>query len=253
LRVAQESFAASLASARRDDTRRLTSFGAQVYSQCEEDGILSEIFRRIGDTNRIFAEGGVGDGLENNTAYRLLLGWSGFWFESNSEVISSINRTFRRPISEGRLKIASEILTRESVAESFRRLGVPVELDLLSLDIDLNTSHLWRGLSAYRPRVVVIEYNASIPPGDAFEVDYDPTAVWNGSLYFGAGLKTLELLGSEMGYCLVGCTLSGVNAFFVRKDLVADKFFGPFTSENHYEPPRYYLIRGSGHPRFFPD
>lgn len=149
LRVAQESFTAELTSARQDDARRLARFGAQVYSQCEEDGILSEIFRRIGVSNRVFAECGVGDGLENNTAYRLLLGWSGYWFESNADVIASMGKTFRRPLAEGRLKIASEFLTKESAAGSFQRLGVPDEFDLLSLDIDRNTSHLWRGLAAF--------------------------------------------------------------------------------------------------------
>ena len=252
LRVEQEALVAQLVETRRDDSRRLTSFGGQVFSQGEEDGILSEIFRRVGVTNRMFAECGVGDGLENNTAYPLLRGWSGYWFEADSGLREEIARTFRRPLSEGRLTVAAEFLTKESVAGAFARHGVPTEFDLLSLDIDRNTSHLWRGLKAFRPRVVVAEYNASIPASDAWEIEYDPNATWNGSVYFGASLKAFELLGREMGYSLVGCTLTGVNAFFVRDDLISGQFAEPFTAEYHYEPPRYYLIRGSGHPRHFP-
>jgi acyl-CoA reductase-like NAD-dependent aldehyde dehydrogenase len=37
------------------------------------------IFNRIGLTNRVFVEFGVGDGLENNTAALLFDGWSGLW------------------------------------------------------------------------------------------------------------------------------------------------------------------------------
>ena len=49
---------------------------------------------------------------------------------------------------------------------------------------------------------------------------------------------------------LVGCCVAGINAFFVREDLVGDLFCTPFTAENHYEPPRYYLgSRAAGHLR----
>ena len=65
-----------------------------------------------------------------------------------------------------------------------------------------------------------------------------PRGIWDGSRCYGASLKALELLGTEMGYALVGCDFCGVNSFFVRKDLVGDRFAEPFTSENHYEPPR---------------
>jgi hypothetical protein len=40
------------------------------------DGIIKEIFRGIGTTNKHFVEFGVGNGLENNTALLLIKGWS---------------------------------------------------------------------------------------------------------------------------------------------------------------------------------
>ena len=43
--------------------------------------------------------------------------------------------------------------------------------------------------------------------------------------------------------------MAGVNAFFVRKDLVKDKFLKPYTSENHYESPKYFLYSRPGHPK----
>jgi hypothetical protein len=39
-----------------------------------------------------------------------------------------------------------------------------------------------------------------------------------------------------------------VNAFFVRDDLTDGKFAEPFTAENHYHPPRYYLKFATGWP-----
>ncbi len=63
----------------------------------------------------------------------------------------------------------------------------------------------------------------------------------------------MEILGVKKGYKLVGCNFTGANAFFIREDFVKDKFLEPFTSENHYEPPRYFLLRTVSHERDFGD
>src|SRR5262245_40537087 len=49
---------------RNADAKRLLRYGFKVYSQNDEDGIIQEIFRRIGSSNRTFVEFGAGDGLE---------------------------------------------------------------------------------------------------------------------------------------------------------------------------------------------
>ena len=82
-------------------------------------------------------------------------------------------------------------------------------------------------------------------------IPYQPAMIWDYSNYFGPGLKALELLGREKGYCLVGCNYTGVTAFFVRDDLAGNHFAEPFTAENHYESPRYYTRMPNGHPPGF--
>lgn len=230
---------------RYNDERRLLKYGFQVCSQNAEDGMIHEIFRRIGTTNRVFAEIGISDGTENNTAFLLSRGWTGFWIDGDD--------TFRRilgarPDLQGDcIKSVVSFVTRENVADLFAGLGVPEEFDLLSLDIDQNTYYAWEGLAKYRPRAVVVEYNALLPPDTDWKVHYESNRVWNGTSNFGASLKAFELLGRQLGYELVGCDFIGVNAFFVRSDLVGDRFAAPFTSENHYEPPRYALSHRRGH------
>src|ERR1700719_4233707 len=64
-----------------DDALRLARHEFSVFSQFGEDGAIREIFRRVGETNRFFIEVGVGDGLENNSAYLLAKGWRGIWVE----------------------------------------------------------------------------------------------------------------------------------------------------------------------------
>ena len=53
----------------RSRPNRLEPYGFKVYSQNDEDGILCEIFRRLGMVNGSFCEIGVENGLECNTLY----------------------------------------------------------------------------------------------------------------------------------------------------------------------------------------
>jgi len=48
---------------RHADPKRLVRYGYKVYCQNDEDGIIAEIFRRIGTTSRTFVEFGVETGV----------------------------------------------------------------------------------------------------------------------------------------------------------------------------------------------
>jgi len=65
---------------------RLLRFGFKAFSQNDEDGILEEIFRRIGTTSKFFVEFGVESGVENNTRLLLLKSWSGVWLVGDPSV-----------------------------------------------------------------------------------------------------------------------------------------------------------------------
>jgi len=229
------------------DPRCLVRHGYRVYSQNDEDGMLDEVFRRIGETSRTFVEFGVGDGMENNTLYRLLRGWRGAWIEADAQRHAVITDRCARLISADVLRCKQAFITAENIENLFAELDVPREFDLLSIDIDGNDYWVWRAIERYQPRVVVIEYNAGFGPSAEWVLEYDPKFAWGGTRNVGASLKSLELLGAQKGYRLVGCNLKGINAIFVRADLVDDKFAGPFTAEAQYEPPRYHLWFSTGH------
>ena len=230
------------------DLRRLTRYEHQVFSQGGEDGAIREIFRRIGESDRTFVELGVGKGLENNTAFLLCQGWSGVWLEGDRDNCEAIRATCAREMQEGRLKLVEASVTAENVSRLVQDQLRSPAFDLMSVDLDRNTYHVWAALDALKPRVVVMEYNALFPSDMVWIAEYDAGKWWNGTSYFGASLKALEILGARLGYALVGCDIAGVNAFFVRADLCGDKFCAPFTAENHFEPVRYYLHTRAGHP-----
>ena len=96
-------YEATLARPRYRQPKRIVRHGAKVYSQNDEDGILQEIFRRIGMTNREFAEFGVQDGGECNTVLLLTSGWSGLWLEAEPAYHPLIRDRFRPFIDIGQL------------------------------------------------------------------------------------------------------------------------------------------------------
>jgi hypothetical protein len=228
-----------LSNERNRDPKRLLSHGFRGYSQHDEDGMIQEIFKRIGVSNRVFVEFGVGDGTENNTVYLMLSGWRGLWIDGSEVNATAIRRQFSSFIQTGQLRFVQGFVDRDSINGIIEKTDLSGEIDLLSIDIDGNDYWVWQVISVVRPRAVVIEYNAVFRPPIAVVAEYDKKFVWKGTSYYGASLKALESLGSRKGYALIGCSLSGINALFVRQDLVEDKFCSPFTAENHFEPPRF--------------
>jgi hypothetical protein len=256
-----EAFPAALLDDRLDDIKReprhqepnsLIPHGYKIYSQSEEDGMIAEIFRRIGVTNRVFVEFGIGTGLENNTLALLLQGWSGLWIEANQKSVRAILRGLPETTNCGRLKVVNSFITAENIDNLIRTNLHVAQIDLLSVDIDGNDYHVLRAITCVQPRVIVIEYNAKFPPPLRYIMKYTPGFYWQGGDGSGAALKSLEIGLGEMGYSLVGCSLSGANAFFVQEELARGQFLEPYSAEKHYEPPRYYLSKVTrGHAASF--
>jgi len=229
------------------DPKCLLGYGYKVYSQNEEDGIIEEIFKRVGTTNRRFVEFGVENGMECNTTLLLVQGWSGAWIEGSPQHFQTIQNTFRPFLEKKQLVAGNGFITAEVIEEYFTRLGTPDEFDLLSIDIDRNDYWVWKAITKFKPRVVVMEYNAAFGPTVDWKVKYKADAVWDATRNCGGSLKAFELLGREKGYSLVGCSYVGANAFFVRADLCGSHFSEPYTAEDHYEPARYWMLRTAGH------
>ena len=120
------------------DPRSLNRFEHRAFSQDGSDGILAEIFRRIGEGDRYFVEFGVGNGLENNTALLLSQGWNGLWIDGDNEQVATARNTFSTELSSGRLTLLSEFITAENIEQLFESANAPAKPSLISIDIDGN-------------------------------------------------------------------------------------------------------------------
>jgi hypothetical protein len=181
-----------------------------VTSQWGEDGILEEIFRRIGTRNRIAIELGAGDGKTLSNTWNLWKhqGWRAVLLEGDPERAALLRAEAEGAqgvhVVAGRVELEGE-RTLEALVRPF---DVPDDLDLFSLDIDGDDWHLLAGLRRLRPRVLLVEFNPTIPPS----VD----VVQPRGEHFGASAKAVVRLGRERGWRLA--CLTETNVVLVRNE-----------------------------------
>ena len=228
--------------------KKLTKFGFKVYSQSDEDGIIEEIFNRINTKNKKFIEIGVQDGLETNTTYLLNKGWSGLWIEANDKDVKKINDIFNFLIKKNILSISNNFIDSNNINKILsKNYDSKEEIDLLSIDIGLQTYEVLKNIDHINPRVIVVEYNAKFRPDIMWVAKNLKKNFWDNTDHFGASLKSYQIMCEKKGYKLVGCGILGINAFFVRNDLINDKFLNNFETKEHYEEPKYWLLKAYEH------
>jgi len=170
-----------------------------MSSQFEEDAILDRLFTRIGTTNTVAVECGARDGVEKSNTHQFRArGWTCVLLDC-------------QPQSPA---VQAVFLTAENIQATFRAQRVPPTFDLLSIDVDGNDWHLWKALTDFRPRVVVIEYNSRFGPADCAVMAYNPAHRWDQTDYYGASAAALVKLGRDRGYSLVDYTRA--NLIFVE-------------------------------------
>lgn len=222
----------------------LRNFEKKIYSQNGEDGIIEEIFNRIGTTNKYYVEFGIENGRECNTRYLLEeKSWTGLWMDGSADNCASA----RELSSKFGAKVLNTFITAENIESLLHQENVPSEMDLLSVDIDGNDFWIWKAITSFRPRLFIIEYNASYPPPIHWIMTYKADHMFDGTRNFGASLTALVELGRAKGYTLIACDKVGVNAFFLRDDLLSDTFLIKDT-EYFYSCPKYHAFF-FGHPK----
>jgi hypothetical protein len=233
--------------------KKLTDAEFKVFSQFGDDGILQYLVYHLDilPSEQTFVEFGVENYEESNTRFLLMNNnWRGLIMDGSKSNVDHVKHSPHYWKHNLSVKVA--FIDAENINDLISNEGFEGEIGLLSIDIDGNDYWVWQAITNYRPRVVILEYNAIYPPESSWVMQYNPSHQWKYNSHMGSSLKALEKLGHQKGYKLVACSFSGVNAFFVREDLLGDNFCSPFSAENHYEPARYFLCyQKAGHPRAF--
>lgn len=147
----------------------LNDFRSNTYSQGGEDGILQKLFSTLGISNGQFCEFGAWDGRHLSNTYNLYLsGWGGWYIEGDPARFEDLKRN----ISREDIRTLLAFVTPDGANTLDTLLaedGKPPKVDLLSIDIDSDDLAIWKSVKTFRPRVVVIEFNPTIPIDVFFE------------------------------------------------------------------------------------
>jgi hypothetical protein len=225
----------------------LNSYGKKVFSQTDEDGITLEIMKRIGINRGVFAEFGVGNGMENNTLVLAALGWTGFWVDGDKPHINL------QQVTNPRFAIMTRFVTLDNVEDTIRE-GLSYTsngpVDFISFDFEGNDYYLIERLleNGVNPSVWLVEYNGKFIPPIDWKVDYHPDNRWCYDDYFGASLMSYTKLFEQHGYFLACCnSFTGANAYFIRDDHRNVFRDIPDNINDIWVEPRYYLPGKYGH------
>ena len=183
-----------------------------VYSQTGEDGIISKILEIIPENDKWCVELGAWDGeYLSNTKYLIKS-------QDYSAILIEGDKTKFRELQHNYSLHKNVITINQFVGFNkennldiiLSKTLIPLNFDLLTIDIDGNDYHIWDSLTKYKPKVVIIEFNQTFPTHIPFVQPANP------SINHGSSILSISELGRKKGYELV--SVLAFNAFFVRKE-----------------------------------
>merc|ERR1712166_1502933 len=200
-------------------TSPLLQYASNVHSQGGEDGILDRLLQLVGTGPKHCIDIGAWDGVHLSNTRNLLKqddsGWSGMLAEANPDRASQLQQLYCHRPTVACVCTWVELNGPNSLCSLLERYECPDTVDVLSIDVDGADYHIWAGLPTdrFRARIVVIEFNPTIPNTVLF-IQAEDMRVQQGS-----SLVALAELGRQKGYSLVCCTT--FNAIFVSDELAA--------------------------------
>jgi hypothetical protein len=196
----------------------------QVFSQRGEDGIIQYIISKVDIPNRVFIEFGVENYTESNTRFLLINNnWAGLVIDGSKDNVRFIKSDF--VYWKYDLTAFYSFITRENINQLISNYTSCTDIGLLSIDMDGVDYWVWEAINVINPRIVVCEYNSIFGAEKKVTVPYSEgfarRKAHYSDLYFGASLPAFVELAESKGYDFIGVASTGVNAFFVRRDVSA--------------------------------
>jgi hypothetical protein len=188
------------------------TYSHNINSQNGEDGILEELMKRLNIHSGYVCEFGAWDGVYLSNTFNLIQkGFKSVLIEGDPEKFKDLEKLAKQyptitPICAwvDHVKDSPNLLDK-----LLQQTQIPIDFDVLSIDIDSFDYQVWESVEVYRPKIVIIEINLLVSESDLNHI-HTP------GIYQGTGIGPMFLLGKKKGYKFL--TSTG-NAFFIREDL----------------------------------
>lgn len=184
---------------------------AAVYG---EIAIITKILDLLGKDNLTgwCVEFGAGNGTSASNSRPLIeeRNYSAVLIEPMEHRFKILEKLYEENATVHTLKEFVAFKGEKTLDNLLTATDIPVNFDMLSIDIDGNDYHVWKAIKKYEPKVVCIEFNQTVPPVIEFVQEA------NVNINQGSGLLSLYNLGKAKGYELV--CVSAYNAFFVLEE-----------------------------------
>jgi hypothetical protein len=177
---------------------RLLDYAANTNSQNGEDGILLKALQVIPSTDKWCVEFGAWDGRYLSNTCQLIenYGYSAVLIEPDKTKFAGLLKNHSgNPRVVGLSRFVG-FTPEDNLDHILANMPIPKDFDLLSIDIEGNDYHVWKAMS-YRPKVVHISYNPTIPTEVDFVQPADPR------VNQGASILALTKLARLKGYELI--------------------------------------------------
>lgn len=187
------------------------NYAKNIHSQNGEDGIIEELFNRLSISNGWVCEFGAWDGIHLSNTYNLVKqNFNAVYIEGDKEKYTDLLKTVENhkniiPINA----FVDHKDSENSLDNILKKTDIPIDFDILSIDIDSYDYQVWKSLKVYKPKIVIIEINSSVKVNNDEHI-HEPNK------YQGTGFKPTYDLGLEKGYKFI---LHTGNMFFIREDL----------------------------------
>ncbi len=193
----------------------LIRYSKDNYSQNGEDGILEKMFDLLEIANGYACEFGAWDGKLYSNTFNLVKNhdWNCIMIECDQEKFNDLKKTAEENpgITPINASVHYSKEKGEILDEILERTKLPKDFDLLSIDVDSCDYHIWKSLTSYYPKVVVIEHSGIDDfivqrEGAVHKIDIDgSTSFW-----------PMKELGESKGYRLI-CNTG--NLIFLKEEL----------------------------------
>jgi len=187
----------------------LLKYRKNIFSQYGEDGVIEKIFSILPNLSKWCVEFGAWDGKHLSNTYLLLSqrGYSGVLIEADQDKFRALCQTYS---GNKRVACINKMVTFDGqniLDNILSQTSLPKNFDLLSIDIDGNDFHVWKSVEYFKPKLVIIEFNNTIPNSIEFVQNADY------SVNQGCSLLALDRLAKQKGYELL--VVTDFNAFFI--------------------------------------